>query len=93
MRGRALAAELGSGERARSRAFPARSSPPGAGGRAPSARRMERAGRAAYPEREIEAIRGGPSTGGALLRAWVDRDNATWSGGRLLDWAGEETLE
>ena len=55
---------------------------------------MERAGRAAYPELEIEAIRGGPSTGGSLLRAWVDQqDNATWLGARLLDWAGEETLE
>lgn len=66
---RALVAEVGSGERARSRALPRRALRRVQGVRAPGARRMERAGRAAYSEHEIEAIRGGPSPGGSLLGA------------------------
>lgn len=90
MRGRALAVAVGSGDRARSRTLPALSSAPGAGGRAPGWRRMERAGRAAYSEHTIEAIWGGPSSGGLFLGAWVDQDNATWVGGAAagLRWGG-----
>lgn len=79
MKGRALAAEVRCGERARA-LRPSCAGLSAARGGPNTRRQIDGEGGAAYSEPDITTMRAGPSPYGSLFTAWVDPDNATWVG-------------